>query len=81
MAAYRHCATMKAYSPIKARDHFVQSALVSLEVLDFALMLLGGSAASKCAEVAALAGFWINLARIDPILSRFEFANHAAPQQ
>lgn len=53
--------------------------LVSLEVLDFTLMLLGGGAAFKGAEIAALAGFGIDLTRIEPILSRFEFANHAAP--
>jgi hypothetical protein len=39
------------------------------EVLDFTLMLLGGGAASKGTEIATLACFGINPARIDPILS------------
>ncbi|MBN8983102.1 MAG: hypothetical protein J0H32_01240, partial [Rhizobiales bacterium] len=55
-----------------------QLALVSLEVLDFTFMLLGVGAAFKGAEIAALACFWIDLARIDSIFSRFEFANHVA---
>lgn len=57
---------------------FTRLTLVAFEVLDFTLMPLGGGAASEGAEIAALACFWIDSARIDPIFSRFEFANHAA---
>jgi hypothetical protein len=50
--------------------------LVSLEVLNFAFMLLCLLERSECAKVAALAGLSILLARIQAKLPGFEFANH-----
>src|SRR4051794_23734311 len=51
-------------------------ALVTLEILHLALMFLGRSAAPERAEVAALAGLGIHLARIEPIFARCELADH-----
>jgi hypothetical protein len=47
-----------------------------LEVLHFALMLLGGSPRMKGAEVAALAGSRIDFPRIEPKLSGRKFPDH-----
>jgi hypothetical protein len=47
-----------------------------LEKLHRALMLFRLFAAAERAEVFAFAGPGINLARIEPILARLEFANH-----
>lgn len=55
----------------------VNSALVALEVLDGALVLFGGGARGESAEVAALAGPWVFLARIEPVLTGFELSDHA----
>jgi hypothetical protein len=40
-----------------------------LEILYGAFMPFGGGAAPKCAEIAPLAGFRIDLARIEPVSS------------
>ena len=39
-------------------------------------MLLGGFLRIERAQVAALAGLWIFLSRIEAILSRFQFSDH-----
>ena len=47
-----------------------------LEILDLAFVLFGRRPALEGAKVAALAGFRIDLAGIEPILPRFELADH-----
>lgn len=49
---------------------------MALEVLDFALVLLGGFAGFEGAEVTAFAGLGIELAGVKTIFPGFEFANH-----
>jgi len=49
---------------------------VPLEVLHGALVLLGGLARLERAEVAALAGLRILLARVEPIFTRLQLADH-----
>src|SRR6185437_1732098 len=51
-------------------------ASVPLEILHFALVLLGRRARLERSEIAALAGVRIGLARIEPVLASFEFADH-----
>jgi hypothetical protein len=51
---------------------------VPLEVLNLAFVLLGGAFALEGAEVAALAGLRVLLARIEPVFAGFELADHAA---
>ncbi len=53
----------------------------ALKVLHGAFVLLGSGARWKRAEVAAPPGFWVNLARIKPVLARFQFADHGKPHQ
>ena len=48
----------------------------ALEVLDLALMLFGLGARLEGAEVAAFAGFRIDLARIEAVFAGFQFADH-----
>ena len=48
-----------------------------LEILNFAFVLLGRFLRVERAEVAALAGLRIFLARIKSILSGFQFSDHA----
>ena len=50
--------------------------LASLKILDLALMLLGGGAAIEGSEIAPLAGLLVDLARIEPVFSRLELADH-----
>jgi hypothetical protein len=47
-----------------------------LEVLHRALVFFRGSFAFEGAEIAALSGFWILLAGIQPVLPGFQFAYH-----
>src|SRR5687767_7721841 len=54
----------------------VTRGLVVLEVLHRSVVLLGFTAGGEGAEVAALAGFWIDLAGVEPIFAGFELPNH-----
>jgi hypothetical protein len=54
--------------------------LMAFKVLHRALMRLGLLKRSKRSQVAAFAGLRIFLARIQTILARLQFANHALPQ-
>ena len=49
---------------------------VSLEILNFAFVFLGGFLCVERAKVATLAGLRIFLARIKSILSGFQFSDH-----
>jgi len=49
---------------------------MSLEILNFAFVLLGGLLSVERAKVAALAGLRIFLPRIKSILSGFQFSDH-----
>jgi len=51
-------------------------ALMPLEILHFTLVLLGCRTRGESAEIAALPGFFVLLAGVEAIFSRFEFANH-----
>src|ERR1700716_719577 len=51
---------------------------VTLEVLHGAFVLLGCAARLEGAEVAALAGLGIGLARIEPVFTGCELADHEA---
>lgn len=46
------------------------------EILNLAFVLLGGFAGVEGAEVAAAAGLFIFLARIEAVFSGFEFSDH-----
>lgn len=52
---------------------------MAFEILDRPLMFLCGGAAGERAEVPPLPSFGIDFARIQPILARFEFADHPCP--
>jgi hypothetical protein len=54
----------------------VFTSLVFLEELNFALMLLGCFTSREGPKVTPLAGLRILFTGVQPILSRFEFANH-----
>jgi hypothetical protein len=47
-----------------------------LEILHRLLMLLRRRAVLEGAEVAAFAGLGVELARIEPVLAGFQFADH-----
>ena len=49
---------------------------MALEILDGAFVPFGGSARGKGAEIAALPGLPIFLARIEPVFAGFELADH-----
>lgn len=53
--------------------------LMALEVLHRALMGLGLLHTWKGAQIAALAGLCILLARVQTVLARLQFANHLSP--
>ncbi|CDX28199.1 hypothetical protein MPLA_1350016 [Mesorhizobium sp. ORS 3359] len=55
---------------------FAETVLVPLEILHFAFVLFGGFARLESAEIAALAGPGIDLARIEPVFAGFQFADH-----
>jgi hypothetical protein len=57
-------------------DESTPLAPATLEELHRALVLLGRLPARKRAEVAALAGARVLLARIEPVLARLELADH-----
>src|SRR3546814_2155112 len=62
--------------PLSREHGFANAiALMPLEILDFALVLLRGGLGVERAEVPALAGLRILLARIDAV-TRFELADH-----
>jgi hypothetical protein len=61
---------------IARKLHVMLSESMPLEVLNVAFVLLRGFPRSKCAEVSAFSRTWICFTRIEPILARFEFANH-----
>src|ERR1700742_3282585 len=52
--------------------------LCALEVLHVAFVFLSGCAGFERAEIAALAGFGILLARVEAIFAGLEFADHGA---
>jgi hypothetical protein len=65
----------------QAREHramlrFNTPTSMPLEVLNLALVLLCRRAARKRAEIPPLVRLRIHLARVEPILAGFEFANH-----
>jgi hypothetical protein len=47
-----------------------------LEILHRAFVLFGRLARLEGAEIATPAGLWIGHARIEPVLARFQFADH-----
>ena len=49
---------------------------MTLKILNGALVFLGGRARLERAEIAAPARLRIDLARIEPIAARLEFADH-----
>jgi hypothetical protein len=49
---------------------------MSLEVLNFALVLLGGCPRLECTQIAALAGFRIDLSRVQAVATRGKFPDH-----
>jgi hypothetical protein len=49
----------------------------ALEILHVFFVLLGGLARLERAEVSAFSGLGIFLARIEPLLARRQFADHA----
>src|ERR1041385_4651298 len=51
-------------------------ASMPLEILHVALVLFGGRAGPEGAEISALAGSRIDLARIEPVLAALQFADH-----
>ena len=51
--------------------------LVPLEILHRAFVLFGRRARLEGAEIAALAGLRVRLARIEPVFAGSEFADHA----
>jgi hypothetical protein len=59
----------------------ILSPLVTFEVLHLALMGFGFFHARKSSQIAALAGLWIFLARIQTVLARLQLANHLSPSQ
>src|SRR4051794_18565100 len=52
---------------------------MALEVLHRAFVLLGGGAGAEGAQIAALAGLRILLARVEPVLAGFQLADHGGP--
>ncbi len=57
-------------------EHGAASPPMTLEKLNGALVLFGLFARCECAEIAAFAGPFVNLARIDPILAIFQLPDH-----
>jgi hypothetical protein len=53
---------------------------MSFEVLDCALVLLGGRTRLKGAQISAPFGFRVELARVQPIFTRSELAYHSPPR-
>jgi hypothetical protein len=49
-----------------------------LEELNGALVFLRGGARRKCPEILTVLRTWIDLARIQPVLATWKFADHAA---
>ena len=52
---------------------------MTLEILHVALVLLGRLTRVERSEIAALAGLWIGLFRVQPVLTGFQLADHFAP--
>jgi len=52
---------------------------VVLEILHGAFVFLGFFATIESPQVSAFSGRWILFARIEPILTRLELANHVVP--
>jgi hypothetical protein len=51
---------------------------MSLEILNRPFMFLGCFETAESAQIPAFTGFWILLARVQPVYSGFELANHGA---
>jgi hypothetical protein len=49
-----------------------------LEVLNRSLVRLRRASGFESAQIAALAGFWILLSRVQPVVTRFHFADHGS---
>ena len=58
-----------------------QGLSMPLEILHRALVPLGRSAACKRTEIAAASGFWVLLARVNPVLARCQLADHDRPPE
>jgi hypothetical protein len=69
--AIRHAGTVQ-----NALGILIANSPVSFEVLDGPLVLFGRGPGTKRAEIPALAGFGVWLARVQPILTGFQFADH-----
>src|SRR5205823_4587988 len=67
--ATRKCATSSPAARPSRRS-------MVFEVLHGPLVLLGLGAGGESTEVAAFAGARIELARVEPVLARFQFADH-----
>src|SRR6188768_307803 len=65
--------TRRVYTPSAE----IRAVSVTLEVLHRALVLLRGGARPEGSEISALAGFPIELARVEPVFSGAELADHA----
>jgi hypothetical protein len=50
--------------------------MLVLEVLHRTLVLFRCLARSECAQVPALTGSWVDLPRIQAVLTGFEFSDH-----
>src|SRR5262245_27279459 len=74
-SAWRFCFVV--YLLLSPRGMTILPTLVSsLEELNGAFVLLGLLARREGAQVPALAGLRVLLARIEPVLARFDFADH-----
>src|SRR5689334_21466889 len=64
------------FGPASRQKTITASGSVALEILDVALMFLRCRKTVEGAQVAALAGFGVLLARLEPVLAASQFADH-----
>src|SRR6266487_2016873 len=70
------CGTTDRHSPYVLAEAWVLCYLLPFEILHRPFVLLSGFARVERAEVSALPCLRIFLARIETVLSRFQFSNH-----